>query len=294
MEGFYWVSKLLVETQRFQVDIIVARFAYFCGLIGAIAAGLSRRKFIVRVVGSDLKVHSRSLIGGITVLLIFRIASGAICTSRDLENIAKSFGAKSTRVIPSALNLHGFNETGAPKKDRKVITVSRLARAKGISYLVRAMTYVKDGTLIVIGDGPEKTELESLSENLGLSGRVSFTGWINNRSRLSQHLKRATVFVLPSLSEGTPRVIMEAMYWGLPIVATNVGGIPEIVVDGVNGFLVPPRNEKALAQAIEKALSDTDFQRKASVENREVAKRFLLPKVAQSTYNYFREIAFDQ
>ncbi len=99
------------------------------------------------------------------------------------------------------------------------------------------------------------------------------------------------VFVLPSLSEGTPRAVIEAMSCGLPIVATKVGGIPEIITDGVNGFLVPIRNEKALAEAIEKALCDTDFQRKASAKNREVAKRFLVPTAARNTHNYFREIS---
>lgn len=294
IEGFFWIVKLLIEIQRFQADIVVARYAHFCGLIGAIAARLSGKKAIVRAVGSDLKVHSTSFIGRIVILLTLRIASGAICVSKDLENIAKGLGARSTKVIPDALDLPKYIETSTPKNDREVITVARLVPVKGLSYLIRAMTHIKDGTLVVIGDGPEKTKLESLSENLGLSDRVSFTGWISNRSRLSQYLKRATVFVLSSLSEGTPQAIIEAMSYGLPIVATNVGGIPEIVVDGVNGFLVPPRNEQALAEAIEKALSDTNLQRRASSKNREVAKRFLLPTVAQSTYNYFREIAMDQ
>ncbi len=291
LEGLYWVSRLLTEIQRFQANVIVARYAYFCGLIGAIAAGLSRKKFVIRVVGSDLKVHTRSLLGRITVLLIFRIASGAVCTSRDLERMARAFGAKSTKVIPSALNLPGSEETRALKKDRIVITVTRLVPVKGISYLIRAMTYIKEGTLLIIGDGPERAKLESLSQGLGLTSRVLFAGQMDDRLMLSHHLKRAMVFVLPSLSEGTPRAIIEAMSCGLPIVATNVGGIPEIVTDGVNGFLVPTRNEKALAEAIEKTLYDTEFQRKASVKNREVAKRFLVPAVARNTHSFFREIS---
>jgi len=291
VEGLYWIFRLLIEIQRFQANVIVARYAYFCGLIGAIAAGLSRKKFVIRVVGSDLKVHSRSLFGRMTVLLIFRIASGAVCTSGDLERMARAFGARSTKVIPSALNLPGSMETSAPEKDRVVITVTRLVPVKGISYLIRAMTYIKEGTLLIIGDGPERTRLELLSQELGLASRVLFAGRVDDRSKLSYHLKRAMVFVLPSLSEGTPRAVIEAMSCGLPIVATKVGGIPEIITDGVNGFLVPIRNEKALAEAIEKALWDTDFQRKASAKNREVVKRFLVPTAARNTHNYFREIS---
>ena len=291
IEGFFWVFKLLKEIYSFKADIVVARYANFCGLIGTLAARLSGKKSVVRAVGSDLKVHPSSLMGRIAILLTLRMASGTVCVSRDLEKIAQKFGAKNTRLIPDALDLPCYNETNFIKNDREVITVARLVPVKGIRYLIGAMKYVKDATLIVIGDGPEKTKLESLAENLGLRNRVLFTGWINNRSKLSMYLKRARVFVLPSLSEGTPQAVIEAMYNGLPIVATNVGGIPEIVVDGINGFLVPPRNEKALAEAIEKALSDTELQRRASVKNMEIAQRFLLPKVALRTYNYLKELS---
>jgi len=293
IEGFYWVQRMVREIYQFRAEVIIAQYAYFCGMIGAIAAKLSRKPFIVRAVGSDLRVHSQSLMGRIAVLLTLRMASGVICVSKDLENMAQRLGAKSTVVIPSPLMLPSYNETNVRKKDRRIVSVARLVPIKGMSFLIRAMVHVKDGSLVIIGDGPERRKLELLSRHLELSDRVFFTGWISDRSRISDHLKQAKVFALPSLSEGQPRVLVEAMACGLPVVATNVGGIPEIVVDGVNGFLVPPRDEKALAKAIEKALSDADFQKNASAENRKVAKKFLLSIIGQRAYEYLKEIAFN-
>jgi len=290
IEGFYWILQLIREIHLFRADVILAQYAYFCGLIGAIATKLSRRPFIVRAVGSDLRVLSRSLMGRIAVLLTFRIASGVICVSKDLENRAQNLGAKSTVVIPSPLMLTRYNRTNVHKKEREVISVARLLPIKGISYLIKAMTRVKDGSLVIIGDGPERTKLELLSKHLELSDRVFFTGWISERSGILDHLEQATVFVLPSLSEGLPRVLIEAMACGLPVVATNVGGVPEAVVDGVNGLLVPPRDEKALAEAIEHLFKDIDFRRRASAENVKAVTEYLPSIIGQRIYDYLEKI----
>jgi glycosyltransferase involved in cell wall biosynthesis len=291
IEGIFWTLKLIKEIFSFDADIVVTRYANFCGLIGNVAAKLSGKKSIVRAVGSDLKVHSSSIIGRVAILLTLKMASGTVCVSRDLEKIAQKFGSKNTRFIPDALDIPFCYENSVIKNNREIITVARLVPVKGIDFLIRALKYVKDATLVIIGDGPEKQQLELLTKDLRLKERVFFTGWITDREKLSMYLKRAKIFALSSISEGTPQAVIEAMYNGLAIVATNVGGIPEIVTDGNNGYLVPPENEKALAEALEKALNDADFQRRACVLNKEIAQRFLLPKVAQNTYDYFKEIA---
>jgi len=290
IEGLYWVLRVTREIYLFRADVVLAQYAYFSGLIGAVAAGLSGKVFVIRAVGSDLRVRSQSLMGRITVLLTLRVASGVICVSKDLENRAQGLGAKSTVVIPSPLMLHPYNKTNVHKKEREIISVARLIPIKGMSYLIRAMAHVKDGSLVIIGDGPERRKLELLSRHLELSDRVFFTGWISDRSTISHYLKQATVFVLPSLSEGLPRVLVEAMACGLPVVATDVGGVHEAVVDGINGLLVPPRDEKALAKAIEYVFNDTNFRRRASVENVKATTEYLSPIIGQRIYEYLEKI----
>jgi glycosyltransferase involved in cell wall biosynthesis len=290
IEGLYWVIRLIREIYLFRADVVLAQYAYFSGLIGAVAAELSGKVFVIRAVGSDLRVHSQSFMGRIMVLLTLKISSGVICVSKDLEKRAQRLGAKSTVVIPSPLMLPRFDETSVQKKRRKIISVARLVPIKGMSYLLRAMTYVKDGSLVIIGDGPERRKLELLSRRMELSDRVFFAGWISDRSRILDHLRQAAVFVLPSLSEGLPRVLIEAMACGLPVVATNVGGVPEVVVDGVNGLLVPPRDEKALAEAIEHVFNDNDFQRRASEENMNATTEYLPSIIGQRIFNYLEKV----
>ena len=290
LEGLFWILKLFREIYMYHADIVVAQYAHFGGLIGAIAAMSLRRRFILRAVGSDLKIQSKSFIGTILVQITFKISSGVICVSKDLEKIARKLGAKSTIAVPSSIDPIYFNEIPHKKSDRRIISIARLVPVKGVNYLIKAMKHIKKGTLVIVGDGPERVNLELLSHKLNLTNRVVFAGWIADRSRLRDLLCQANVFVMSSLSEGSPRAILEAMACGLPIVATDVGGIPEIVTDGVNGFLVPSKNEKALAEAINKVLSDIDFQRSASIRNKRVAKKFISPNAAQYIHNYLTKI----
>ncbi len=274
LEGSYWVARMLREIYLSQADVVLAQYAYFSALIGAIAAGLSGKAFVVRAVGSDLRVHSQSFMGRIAALLALRIASGVICVSRDLEKRAQALGAESTVVIPSPLVVPRYNATNIHKKRREIVSIARLVPVKGLSYLIRAIADLKDVSLVIIGDGPQRKGLELLSQHLELRDRVFFNGWVSDRSEIWNHLNQATVFVLPSLSEGRPRVLVEAMACGLPLVATEVGGVSEIVADGVNGLLVPPRDAKALAKAIKVILDDVDFQKRASTENVKAAAEY--------------------
>jgi glycosyltransferase involved in cell wall biosynthesis len=293
-EGLYWVLQIIREAYLFQADIILAQFAYFSGLIGAVAAKLSGKLFVIRIVGSDLKVRSQFLMGRVVTLLTLRVASGVICVSKDLENGAKKLGSRSTVVIPSPLLLPLNNETNVNEEKRQIVSVARLIPIKGMSYLIRAMTHLKEGSLVIIGDGPERKKLELLSRRLGLRDRVFFSGWVSDRSKISTYLSQATVFVLPSLSEGLPRVLVEAMACGLPVIATDVGGVPEVVVDGINGLLVPPRDEKALAKAIEYVFNEVDFRRRASIENLKASTEYLPTNVGQKINAYLKKILKDK
>ena len=289
LECIYWSLRLFKEVHSFQANIIIAQQAYLNGLIGTIAGIISRKSCFILAIGSDLKIYSQTLIGKSMISWMLKQVSGVICVSRDLEKIAKSFGARNTLVIPPPIDLSGLIERNF-RKSGDIISVARLEPVKGIPYLIRAMSLIKDSNLIIIGDGPERSALESLSLRLGLSDRIFILGQLDHNTEFWDRLQEATVFVLPSLSEGLPRVLLEAMTCGLPIVATNVGGIPEIITDGVNGYLVPPRNETALAEAIERVLNDDNFRRNASKENRKMARNYAISIIGQQLYYYLKEV----
>jgi len=131
-----------------------------------------------------------------------------------------------------------------------IVSIANHYRTKGLDILIRTMDHV-DAHLIVIGDGPEREQLRSLAKKHG-RGRVHFIGSVDSASK---YLKAFDLFVLPSRKEGLPYTLLEAQAAGIPIVATTVGGIPELIRDGENGYLAKPNDPGALAEIIKQALT---------------------------------------
>jgi len=148
-------------------------------------------------------------------------------------------------------------ELELPPEGPIIGTVGRLVPIKGHSWLLRAVLRVlaefPQACVVLIGDGPLLGELQELASELGISPHVVFLG---TRHDIPECLASLDLFVLPSLNEGMGRALVEAMAVGCPVVATRVGGIPDIVADGTTGLLVPPRDERALAEAILTLLRD--------------------------------------
>lgn len=154
-----------------------------------------------------------------------------------------------------------------------LVVNSRLHPAKGHRYLFEAMAELAgrwDVRLVVIGNGAHRAVLEDLVARLGLQRVVVFAGF---RTDVFDVLQGADVAVLPSLLEGLPNNLLEAMACGRPVVATAVDGVPEAVVDGSSGLLVPPANSAAIARAIATILSDESLARRLGQAARERARR---------------------
>jgi len=148
-------------------------------------------------------------------------------------------------------------ELGLPPDGAIVGTVGRLVPIKGLEWLLKAAPQVlaqfPQACFVIIGDGPLLGELRQLTSKLGIGLQVVFLG---AREDVLECLAALDLFALPSLNEGMGRVLLEAMAVGCPVVATRVGGIPDIVADGTTGLLVPPRDDRALAEAILTLLRD--------------------------------------
>lgn len=157
-----------------------------------------------------------------------------------------------------------------------VLFIGRPGVPKGLSFLLEAVARLRaelpDIRLTVVGDGPERAGAEALAHAAGIADRVLFTGY-QSSAQVAEWLSRADVFVLPSLAEGVPIVLMEAMAAGVPVVATNVGGTSELVVDGENGFLVPPTATDALVSRIRQLLDDPGLRSRLGRAGRETVLR---------------------
>jgi glycosyltransferase involved in cell wall biosynthesis len=143
----------------------------------------------------------------------------------------------------------------------RLIYVGFLRHEKGLEYLINSVPAVdravgKKTVLDIVGNGEIEAELRDLVTSLDLQDRVNFLGYIPMGDRLSALYQQADIFVLPSVSEGTPRVLLEAMANGLPVIATRVGGIPFTIEDGGNGLLIEPKDSEAIVAAVARIAID--------------------------------------
>jgi glycosyltransferase involved in cell wall biosynthesis len=159
--------------------------------------------------------------------------------------------------------------------------VGRLAtEEKGLDVLLRAAARIPDAALVLVGDGPDRPRLEALAGQLGIAGRVVFAGWSDEVRRV---LPSFDVLVQPSRREGFGIALVEAMLAEVPVVATAVGGMSEVVVDGVTGTIVHDHDPAAVAAAADALLRDPDRRRAMGQAGRRVAlERFSAPAMARS------------
>jgi glycosyltransferase involved in cell wall biosynthesis len=193
-------------------------------------------------------------------------------------------GISSNKLITlyNGIDLTRFNNTGILPNVRKIlldlneddivlITVAVLREPKGIQYMIRAFSSLLDkfsnAHYVIVGDGEYRKPLEELARTLGVADRVRFLGYKENIPEL---LSTSNLFVFPTLNDALPTVLLEAMATGLPIVASEIGGVPEILVHEKNGLLVPPANVSCLIDACDRLLSDRKLASRLSEAGREV------------------------
>ncbi|MCV2893379.1 glycosyltransferase family 4 protein [Lentibacter sp. XHP0401] len=150
----------------------------------------------------------------------------------------------------------------------ELLFVGRLAPVKGLPVLLHAMARVPDARLTIVGDGPQRSDVEALVRTLQLEARVQMLGY-QNQDEVAALLSQSAALVLPSFAEGLPVVLMEAMAAGLPVITTRIAGVPELVKDGENGWLVAAGDEDGLRGAIEALLGDPARAAKMGAAGRE-------------------------
>lgn len=166
-------------------------------------------------------------------------------------------------------------------------TIAELTKNKGLAYLIQSLGIIKKGfphflfQCIIIGNGEDKEKLRDLTRSLGLSRMVFFSGFIPDAERL---LKAFDVFALPSLKEGLPYSLMEAMSAGIAPVATTVGGIPDLITNRESGILVPPKNPEELAKAfVDLFNNQKDRTRLGANASRIIHERFMIERMVKET-----------
>jgi len=227
--------------------------------------------------------------------------------------VADGYPQERMTIIPNGIHPSRFagngssgrfrQELGLPPHTPLVAVLSRLNPMKGVEYFLEAAMIVgrrfPDARFLIVGDGrtmvdgqvvdsPYTKELERYAVQLGLGERAVFTG---PRLDVQEILAEIAVSVLPSLSEGLSNTLLESMAAGVPVVATNVGGNPEVVEQGETGFLVPPRDAAALARAICLLIENRELALRFGQAGRQrVAQHFSLEKMVHDTERLYLEL----
>ena len=283
------------------------------GLLGRLAAWMARVPIVIHTphghvfyghFGKSLSrmfLHMEKLLGRITHHQIALTPE----EGKDYVNLGVA-KANNISVIHSGVELNCFkrsktesnpgrNDLAIPPDSLVVGYVGWLIPIKGVTHLVNAMAKVvqrhPNSLLVLVGKGDEKGEeevkLSKQVENLGIADNVRFLGW---RPDVNEIMGCFDIFVLPSLNEGMGRVLVEAMSAGLPIVASRVGGIPDLVKHGKNGLLVPPANAGALEQAISDLLSDKSRRKHLGETGKKMCRPYSVEAMVDKIDNLYSRL----
>jgi glycosyltransferase involved in cell wall biosynthesis len=227
--------------------------------------------------------------------------SQQIVASLDRRLMARTLGKKAFLLhnaiisrapvsVPDVARLRG--ELGLPAQATVVGSVGRLAEQKGYRYLLEAIPTVlascPDVRFVLIGDGELRASLEAMAEQMGIAGHLVFAGL---RPNAELYYPAMDLFVLPSIWEGLPTVVLESMASGVPVVATDIAGARELVQEGITGWLVPPADPSSLAAAILDALARPETRAAfAACAAREVLPQFDLGFVADRYEDLYHQL----
>jgi N-acetyl-alpha-D-glucosaminyl L-malate synthase BshA len=266
-----------------------------------LARGISDTPYVVTLHGSDVTILGSDPAYKTANAYAVGEADAITAVSRFMAVEAEErLGIrKPINVIPNFVDESRFSPAPervlSVREDRGlvVIHVSNFRPVKRIQDLIHAMDIVNKevsgARLMLVGDGPERHRIERLVSDLGLDEVVLMTGF---RSDIPDLLRCSDVAVLCSETESAPLTLLEALSSGLPVIATRVGGIPEIIEDGVNGFLVPAKDPKSIAERLLALNGDKELRAGLGARAREtVLDRYTVEKVIGEYLKIFSEIA---
>ena len=268
---FLSVASLVRRIQRrFDFDLIDAHYAYPDGLAAVLLGRLCRKPVVLSARGSDINVFGKMLLIRRLIRYTLRQADAIIAVSDALKERIVDLGLPGERVavISNGVDTRKFCAVDRDEArtalgflgGRLLLSVGNLLPIKGFDVLIAALKILverglpSDVRLVIVGDGPERRRLKALVSQARLQERVSFVGEVP-QEQLRLWYNAADVFCLTSRSEGCPNVVLEAIACGTPVVASAVGGVPEIIQSELNGLLCRGRPSE-LADAIERALSN--------------------------------------
>ncbi len=249
-------------------------------LPAAAAAGVRVRIASRREILSE---HTRGQIVGQRAAYQFAHKVVANCRAAADRLRLERVPARRIAIVPNGVDSDAFATTRPKRPLRRVVVVAALHARKGHDVLIDAapevLRHFPDARFEIVGDGPERAKLEARARAQGVAESFVFAGYADSVGR---HLSDADIFVLPSRTEGFPNAVLEAMSAGLPIIASGVGGLLELIGDGHSGLLVPPADPRALAQSLCRVMDNRALGERLGKRAAHEAQRYSFTRMSSS------------
>ncbi|WP_390221159.1 glycosyltransferase [Vagococcus entomophilus] len=255
-----------------------------------------KKPYILTGLGGDVTSLNRGIVKKLKQKSVNN-AKVVTAVSHDLKKeLEKVYHAQNVKVIPMGCDLSLFSPENRKEKlfgddGKKIILfVGRLAEKKGAQYLIQAIEKLENIKLVIVGDGPEKKMLYELAKKS--KQEILFLG-SKNKTELQEIYASCDVFCVPSViakdgdKDGLPVALIEAMASGSPVVASDVGGIGEAVINGENGYLIQPEEVEELAESLKKILDDKILRKDFSIQARKKAEEFDFQKIGEEYKTLF-------
>jgi N-acetyl-alpha-D-glucosaminyl L-malate synthase BshA len=280
----------LLRGSRRDFELIHAHYAVPQGLLGVLLKKIKKKPLVLTIHGSDILGLGNSPVFKPLVKWVLSNSDAVIAVSRFLKERAHELGAEDEKVRVIYAGVQGSKGRGGNARGKRVVFIGSLVKQKGADILIKAFKAVEkkhmDAELVIIGDGKERRRLEKLADELKINAH--FMGYSDD---IGEVLRESTVLVVPSRTEGFGLVLLEAMRAGVPVVATNVGGITEIVANEQNGLLVEKEDANALAGAIIKVMEDEALRNRLISEGRKTAEKYSWSRMADEVDILYKELS---
>src|SRR5688572_11634888 len=279
--------------RRFEPDLVHAHWSFPGGLVGSWLSGLADIPLVTTLHGTDVRIAKS--VAPIRALTRHIVRQSAVVTTvsrwlADEVQVLTSASRPLVAPMPVATDLF---TPGGERVDDQLLFVGRLTEQKGVGHLLEAMAAMsRRPTLDVIGDGPDADALKARATSLGLADRVRWLGALQQPALL-EHYRRAAALVVPSIDEGLGLVAVEAMLCETPVVAFDSGGLRDVIQHERTGLLVPVRDVRAMAAALDSILSDPERGGELGAAGRLYALATFAPESVARRYADVYRIALD-
>lgn len=264
-----WIGKIRRLITKIHPDILHAHWATSYGLLAAISRF---HPFILSTWGNDIIISPQKYwIMRKFLEYTLKKADIVTATSKMLANATREFiyDGKPVHTIPFGVDIDLFSPSKEKSSKSKICIgiVKALEDKYGIEYLIRAFKIVVEGgyesNLLIVGEGSLRKKLEELTESLALTDSVRFIGKVDNNT-VVEYLNMIDIFIVPSISSSETFGVaaIEASSCSIPVIASNIGGLPEVVIDGKTGYLVPPGDAESIAEKIIKLIEEPSLRQR--------------------------------